>query len=185
MNGSGAGRSPFSLTPAPPLPHRRMPSLSENTKPTQKFEYTFNGGEPFAYVFLLQLINGERKEYVAGVAEFKAVEDSGGTWEFVARDNIRYVRSPNVAMSRPADQTMMLRRTMRVSDSGREPDVDENLPALLGNMGDWFFPPIPLRHRSAIEGLCRRLEPVHRRVEEFRSVRQGRPQRDCMVRVVR
>ena len=141
MNGSGLGRSSFSLTPAPPLPKSRMPDLSRQTK--QKFEYTFNGGEPFAYVFLLQLINGEHREYVAGVAEFKAVEESGGTWEFVARDNIKYVRSPNVAMSRPADQTMMLRRTMHVSDSGREPDVDENLPALLGNIEDWLFPPIP------------------------------------------
>ncbi len=135
------GSSSFRHTPAPPLSQSSAPEPPERTR--QKFEYTFNDGKTFTYVFLLQLTDSKRKQYISGVAEFKPVGESGGTWEFLVRDNIQQVRSLDVAMSRPADRTMMLRRTMHVGDDGREPDVDENLPALLGNIEDWFFPPIP------------------------------------------
>lgn len=141
MNASRAGSAPLLHTPTSlPSPHSRPP---KSTYTRERFEYTFNDGKPFTYVFLLQLTNDKHRRYIAGFAEFQPVEESGGTWEFVVRDNIQDVRSPNVAMSRPTDRTMMLSRTMHVRDSGRKPDVDENMPAFLGNIGDWFFPPIP------------------------------------------
>jgi hypothetical protein len=109
-----------------------------------KPRFTFNGGSEFAYRFVLSLSTNNRTRYVAGYAAFQLHEKSAGSWQLLTRDNLQHTSSPDVLLPQAIGElTSMLRRTTHVSESGEEPDVDENLPAVLGNAEDWFFPPLP------------------------------------------
>ncbi|MCI0361378.1 MAG: hypothetical protein L0211_23085 [Planctomycetaceae bacterium] len=109
-----------------------------------KPRYTFDGGREFGYRFVLSLSRGRKTSYIAGYAAMKLKEKSAGSWTLLTRDNLQLTSSPD-SLKAPAigQLTSMLPRTMHVGDEGDEPDVDENLPAMLGNIEDWFFPPLP------------------------------------------
>jgi len=109
-----------------------------------KPRYTFDGGREFAYRFVLSLTRGRKTSYIAGYAAFDRQDNTGGSWQLLARDNLQLTSSLDALKTQTiGQQTSMLERTMHVDDEGEEPDVDENLPALLGDIGEWFFPPLP------------------------------------------
>ena len=109
-----------------------------------KPRFTFDGGREFAYRFVLSLSTNNRTRYVAGYAAFQLHEKSAGSWQLLARDNLQRTASPDVLRPQAIGElTSLLKRTVHVSERGDDPDVDENLPAVLGNAEDWFFPPLP------------------------------------------
>jgi hypothetical protein len=112
--------------------------------------YTFDGGREFAYRFDLRLTTGQRSRYVAGWAAFDMKEKSAGSWQLLARDNVQTTSSPDKLRTQAIGElTSMLRRTLHVDDEGNDPEVDGNLPAVLGDLQDWFFPPLP--HHETVE----------------------------------
>jgi hypothetical protein len=124
-----------------------MDSATRPQKLPQTFKYAFNGGEEFAYAFSMR-IAGRGKvspdQVVAGIAVFQATKNSGGRWEVLARDNIQPLPPSGTLRPTPRGQkTMMLNRAINVDGDGDEPRLDGDLPALLGSIEDWFFPPIP------------------------------------------
>ena len=106
--------------------------------------YTFDGGREFAYRFDLRLTTGKRSGYVAGWAAFDVVDNTGGSFRLLARDNVQLTSSPDKLRTQAIGElTGILKRTTHVSDQGSDPEVDGNLPAVLGDIEDWFFPPLP------------------------------------------
>jgi len=106
--------------------------------------YTFDGGREFAYRFDLRLTTGQRSGYVAGWAAFDVVDNTGGSFRLLARDNVQLTSSPDKLRTQAIGElTGILKRTTHVSDQGSDPEVDGNLPAVLGDIEDWFFPPLP------------------------------------------
>jgi hypothetical protein len=105
--------------------------------------YKFDNGREFAYRFVLTLDKRGETSYIAGFAAFDVAEKSG-SWQLLARDNLQRTSSPDVLQPQVIGVlTSMLRRTIFVDEEGEEPDADRDLPALLGNVEEWFFPPIP------------------------------------------
>jgi hypothetical protein len=114
--------------------------------------YTFDGGREFAYRFDLRLTTGKRARYVAGWAAFDVIDNTGGSFRLLARDNVQQSSSPDKLRTQAIGElTGMLKRTTHVSDQGSDPEVDGNLPAALGDIEDWFFPPLP-RHETVERG---------------------------------
>jgi hypothetical protein len=98
----------------------------------------------------LRLATGKRSRYVAGWAAFDVVDNTGGSFRLLARDNVQHTSSPDKLRTQAIGElTGMLKRTTHVSDQGSDPEVDGNLPAVLGDLQDWFFPPLP--HHESVE----------------------------------
>jgi hypothetical protein len=115
--------------------------------------YTFDGSREFAYRFDLRLTTGQRSRYVAGWAAFDLLDKSAGSYRVLARDNLQQTAAPDQLREQAIGElTSMLKRTMHVDDEGSEPDVDGDLPAVLGNLEDWFFPPLPDHETVARDG---------------------------------
>jgi hypothetical protein len=109
-----------------------------------KPKYKFDGGREFAYRFVLSLTDSEGTRYITGHAAFTLSGRSGGSPQLLARDNLQEVDSLDAFQPQATGElTSMLPRTIHVHEQGDEPDVDKNLPALMGNLEEWFFPPFP------------------------------------------
>jgi hypothetical protein len=112
--------------------------------------YTFDGGREFAYRFVMGLTTGRKTTYIAGYAAFDVVENTGGSFRLLARDNLQKTSSPDVLEPQAIGElTSMLKRTMHVDDEGSDPEVDGDLPAVMGDLRDYFFPPLP--HHETVE----------------------------------
>jgi type II secretory pathway pseudopilin PulG len=107
-------------------------------------EYKFDGGREFAYRFVLALSEEDGTRYIAGYAAFQPQPAERGRRQLLVRDNLQETHAPSVLEAQmPGELTAMLDRTLHVDDQGEEPRVDDNLPALLGDATDWFFPRLP------------------------------------------
>jgi len=107
-------------------------------------EYKFDGGHEFAYRFVLALTEDYGTRYIAGYAAFQPQTADNGRRQLLVRDNLQETHSPSELEAQvPGELTMMLDRTLHVEAEGKTPDVDKNLPALLGHAADWFFPRLP------------------------------------------
>jgi len=106
--------------------------------------YTFDGGREFAYRFVLQLTTERKATYIAGYAAFDLMDNTGGSFRVLARDNLQKTSSPDVLEPQAIGElTSMLKRTMHVDDEGSDPEVDGDLPAVMGDLRDYFFPSLP------------------------------------------
>ncbi len=152
----------------------RSNSTDRRAKLPTTFKYAFNDGREFAYAFDLHLKVGSRKpweERTAGIAVFQANKDLHGRWEVLARDNIQAVSASGAHRRTPQGQkTTMLSRVLNVDVDGDEPSLDGNLPALLGNLGDWFFPPIVPYVQTEARGRGRGMAVVRTDTGKWRDV---------------
>ena len=109
-----------------------------------KPKYKFDGGREFAYRFVLSLTDAEGTRYITGHAAFTISQRSGGSLQLLVRDNLQEIDSLEAFQPQATGGlTSMLPRTIHVHEQGDDPDVDKNLPALMGDIEEWFFPPIP------------------------------------------
>ena len=128
---------------------REKSAAREAAKP----RYKFDGGREFAYRFVLSLTDAEGTRYIAGHAAFTLADKSAGSIQLLVRDNLQELDSLDARQSLAIGEvTSMLPRTIRVNETGDEPDVDKDLPVLLGNLEEWFFPPIPQSETDELGG---------------------------------
>ena len=121
--------------------------------------YDFTPGRVFGYVMVMDATVGEKTEYLGGVVLFQVMGKEGSRHRLHVKDNLRVVHNPDELKPQlPRGSSAFAANSATVNRvHGLRPTADGDLPTMLGDTLEWFFPPLPqkLAKRITRRGMSR------------------------------
>lgn len=113
--------------------------------------YDFRQGRVIGYIFLMQATVGPKTEYLGGTVIFKKVAEDGGPRapdRLAVIDNMKVVTefTPDLISPQLPTSNLFLPKSVFANRfHGIRPKADGDLPRMLGDTAEWFFPKLPAK----------------------------------------